>query len=140
MLSTPLLFPGKSFPALKIHELAPHHTITPGDRGFYTSVFVYAMNKQKYESLPDELKKVIDDNSGMAMSKLSGKQWDIAEIEGRKPADARANTIVEMVPAEIDKLRDGTKIITDQWISDMGSEGQALYDAANQLIDQYDQQ
>ena len=34
------------------------------------------MNKDKYESLPDDLKKVIDDNSGKSMAAKAGKVFD----------------------------------------------------------------
>ena len=34
------------------------------------------MNKAKYEGLPEDLKQVIDDNSGMALSKKVGAMWD----------------------------------------------------------------
>ena len=35
--------------------------------------FIFAMNKAKYDSLPDDLKDVIDDNSGMEFSAFAGK-------------------------------------------------------------------
>ena len=98
------------------------------------------MNKDKYESLPDDLKKVIDDNSGMKMAKFAGHRWDIAEVNGRKPVDARGNPVYTMPASEMEKMRVATQSVTDKWIADMGDEGQALYDAANQLLDKYSSQ
>ena len=37
---------------------------------------VFVMNKAKYDSLPDDLKKVIDANSGAALSADIGRKWD----------------------------------------------------------------
>ena len=134
------VIPWEIVPPLKVQELAPNHTEHPGARGFYTAVFVLAMNKDKYESLPDDLKKVIDDNSGMKMAKFAGPRWDIAEVNGRKPVDARGNPVYTMPESEMEKMRVATQSVTDKWIADMGDEGQALYDAANQLLDKYSSQ
>ncbi len=131
------VIPWEIVPALKVQELAPNHAVTPGERGFYTAVFVFAMNKDKYESLPDDLKKVIDDNSGIEMSKFSGQRWDIAEENGLKVVTDRGNPITEIAASEMDVIRDKTRVVTEQWISDMGEEGQALYDAADALLEKY---
>ena len=52
---------------LKMAELVGNHTALSGDRGLYSATFVFAMNQKAYDDLPDDLKKVIDDNSGMAL-------------------------------------------------------------------------
>ncbi len=57
--------------ALKVAELVGNHTEFEG-AGLYTLSFVLAMNKEKYESLPDDLKKIIDDNSGLELSVFAG--------------------------------------------------------------------
>ena len=44
--------------ALKVPELVSNHTEFEGN-ALYTLTFVLAMNKDKYESLPDDLKKVM---------------------------------------------------------------------------------
>lgn len=131
------VIPWEIVPALKIHELAPNHTRTPGPRGLYTAVFVYAMNKAKYDSLPDDLKKVIDDNSGMAMAKKIGAAWDEAENPGLGLATKRGNPIIDLSDAEIAKMRAATQSVTDAWIADRGADGQKLYDAAKALLDKY---
>ena len=57
--------------ALKVPELVENHTEFTG-KALYTLTFVLAMNKEKYESLPDDLKKAIDDNSGLEFSVFAG--------------------------------------------------------------------
>ena len=61
---------------LRIAELVNTHTTFTGSRSLYVSFFVFAMNKAKYDSLPADLKKVIDANSGPATSKWAGKVMD----------------------------------------------------------------
>lgn len=65
-------FPWDPFKAFRINEVAKKHTNLP----FYSSGLLLTMNKDAYNKLPDDLKKVIDDNSGMALSSLAGKVQD----------------------------------------------------------------
>ena len=51
------------------------------------------MNKAKYNSLAPDLKKVIDNNSGMATSAWLGKVQQGNDPVGRKAAVDRKNTI-----------------------------------------------
>src|SRR3546814_13983820 len=73
---------------LKVHELTTSHTEIGGERGLYTAVFLFAMNKARYESLPADLRQVIDDNSGIALAKQIGRVRDEAEHPGRAAAEA----------------------------------------------------
>ena len=124
---------------LKISELVKNHAVTPGPRGLYTSVFVLAMNKAKYESLPDDLKKILDEHSGMAMAKWVGEVWDEIEGPGMKKAQ-ETGTVVDLSAAEVEKMREVTASVGTEWIAEMdglGKDGQALMDDANALLDKY---
>ena len=56
------------------HEVPPRHGA--GVPKMSNSIFVIAMNQAKYDSLPPDLKKVIDANSGLELSKQIGKIFD----------------------------------------------------------------
>jgi TRAP-type C4-dicarboxylate transport system substrate-binding protein len=129
--------PWEIVPALKVNELAPYHTEIGGKRGLYTAVFVFAMNKAKYDALPADLKKILDDNSGLAMSKSTGKIWDEGEQAGIDVSKKSGNEIFTLPDAEIAKIKEMTKGVTEKWIVDMGADGQKLYDDANGLLDKY---
>lgn len=134
------VIPWEVVPAFRLHELAESSTEIPGDRGIYTSVFVFAMNKAKYNSLPDDLKKVIDNNSGMKWAKSMGEYWANAEEPGRNMAKKRGNNVVEMPAAEVAKMREAAKPVHAAWVKEMtdkGLDGQALLDSANTLLDKY---
>ena len=80
--------PWEVVPGLKIQEIAKTHTETPPGQPYMSNtIFVVAMNQAKYDSLPPDLKKVIDANSGIAASKWAGKIWDGTIAPG---AQARA--------------------------------------------------
>ncbi len=131
------VLPWEIVPALKINELAPYHSEIGGARGLYTAVFVFAMNKAKYDGLPADLKKILDDNSGISMSKATGKIWDTAEQTGIDVSKESGNEIFTMPDSEVAIIKDKTKGVTAKWIADMGGDGQKLYDAANALLDKY---
>jgi len=131
------VIPWEIVPPLKVQDLAPNHTETPGARGLYTAVFVIAMNKAKYDALPDDLKKIIDDNSGISMAKSTGKIWDDAEATGLKVVNDKGNPVHQMSASEVAVMKEKTRPVVDKWIADLGGDGQALYDDANALLDKY---
>ena len=68
------VIPWEVVPSVKVHELTKFHSeFDSSGPALYTTTFVMAMNKAKYDGLPPDLKKVIDANSGLATSAWLGK-------------------------------------------------------------------
>ncbi|WP_291587358.1 TRAP transporter substrate-binding protein [Comamonas sp. UBA7528] len=131
--------PYEVVPSVKIQELAKYHSETdPQEAAFYTSTFIFAMNKAKYESLPADLKKVIDSNSGQALSGQIGKAFIQADADGKKLTVRNAtNVIAASELATWKKL--GDKLSAD-WIKEMdgkGLNGNKLREDAKALIEQH---
>ncbi|HEX6112576.1 MAG TPA: TRAP transporter substrate-binding protein [Geminicoccaceae bacterium] len=127
---------------LRVHELTDSHTSFAGDRGFYTSVFLFGMNKQIYESLPDDLKTVIDNNSGMALAQKIGKVWDEAEEPGRQAAEEVGAEFYVIEGDELERWKEASQPVIAAWIEQMsanGQDGAALVEEARSLIQQYSQ-
>ena len=125
--------------ALKVSELVHNHTEFEGP-GLYTLTFVLAMNKPKYESLPDDLKKVIDDNSGLEFSIFAGGTQADADGPARQVAVDLGNNIITIDEAGTAEWRALVQPIYDSWVADMngrGIDGQALLDEAQVLMDEY---
>jgi TRAP-type C4-dicarboxylate transport system substrate-binding protein len=124
---------------LKISELVDNHLEIPGPRGLYTSVFVLAMNKARYEGMPADLRKILDDHTGMHMARWVGKVWD--EIEQPGLAKARQSGEVRQLSADqIERMRNVTASVRGDWIAEMnkaGKDGAALLKEASALIDKY---
>ncbi len=68
------LFPAESTDSFKIDKIIKHATIFPG--GLYNTSFVFMMNPAKYNALPAEDKKIVDELSGEYAARLFGKAWD----------------------------------------------------------------
>ncbi len=126
--------------SLKVPELVKNHTEFEGN-ALYVLTFVLAMNKDRYESLPDDLKTVIDDNSGLEFSVFAGGTQADSDAPARELAVALGNNIVTLSQEETQVWRDAAQPIYDAWIADMeskGIDGQALIDEARALMDAYE--
>ena len=124
---------------MKIPELVDNHTEFTGN-ALYVLTFVLAMNKDRYDSLPDDLRQVIDDNSGLEFSVFAGGVMEDNDAPARQIAADRGNTIVTLTAEEAQTWRDVAAPIYDEWVAEMaekGIDGQALIDEARALIDQY---
>ena len=73
--------------------------------GIATATFAFVMNPAKYESLPADLKALIDKASGPAAAEDFGKAWEAAEKEGREKEMAQGVQMMALPPAEIDKMK-----------------------------------
>ncbi len=131
--------PWEVTPALKVPELVKNHTEFEG-KALYTLTFVLAMNKDRYESLPDDLKAVIDSKSGLEFSVFAGGTQGDADGPSRQIAVDLGNNIVTVAGADLDAWKAAAEPIYAEWVADMeskGIDGQALLDEARMLIDKY---
>ncbi len=131
--------PWEVTPALKVPELVKNHTEFEG-AALYNLTFVLAMNKDRYESLPDDLKAVIDRNSGLEFSVFAGGTQADADGPARQIAVDLGNNIVTVSAADAEEWRKVVEPVYARWIADMagrGIDGQALIDEARSLMDAY---
>ena len=132
------VIPWEVVPSVKVHELTKFHSEFPANSpALYTTTFVMAMNKAKYDGLAPDLKKVIDANSGMAASAWLGKTQQGNDPIGRKSAADRGNSIYTFSAAETAEFTKLSAAIDDEWVADMdkrGFKGKQLLDTARALI------
>ncbi|HRP94730.1 MAG TPA: TRAP transporter substrate-binding protein [Rhodocyclaceae bacterium] len=132
------IIPYEVVPAVKVQELTRYASETdPNYPGLYTTVFVFAMNKARYDGLPDDLKKVIDANSGAETSAWIGSVWDAADGPARQKVVDRGNPINVIPAAELEQWKQASEKVTAEWLRDVkakGADSEALLDAAQKLI------
>jgi C4-dicarboxylate-binding protein DctP len=126
--------------SLKVPELVHNHTEFEG-AALYNITFVLAMNKAVYDGLPDDLKTVIDSNSGQEFSTWAGGVQADADAPARQVAVDMGNRIVTISKADAEEnwLPLVAPIYAD-WVADMktkGIDGQALIDEARALMAEY---
>jgi TRAP-type transport system periplasmic protein len=133
--------PWEVVPSIKVHEMVKFHTETdPAMPALYTAVFLYAMNRKTYDSLPPDLRRVIDDNSGLPLARELGQLWDASAPAARKQATDRGNQINVVPATEVANWDRAARPLYADWIADMnkrGLDGNALLADARALIDQY---
>ncbi|MEM7302903.1 MAG: TRAP transporter substrate-binding protein [Pseudomonadota bacterium] len=125
--------------ALKVPELVSNHTEF-GKDSLYTLTFVIAMNKAKFDSLPDDIKKAIDSVSGEEFSVYAGSTQEAADGPARELAVKRNNNIIQLNEEQIAEWKKAAEPIYAKWVADMkekGIDGQALIDEARGLIAKY---
>lgn len=122
--------------SLKISELVGNHTEFTGPM-MYTVSFVLVMNKDKYASLPDDMKKAFDDNSGLEFSIFAGGVMQDADAPAREVAVAAGNNIVTLDADASAKWAEIAAPVRTNWLEEMtskGIDGQALIDQATKLM------
>lgn len=132
--------PWEVTPSVKVAELVKNHTGFSGTHGLYTQTFVVGMSLASYNALPDDLKKVIDANSGIETAAMFGKAMDDGDAVGLKIAQDRGNNIITLDEAETKRWKDAAAPLVEGWIAEMngkGLDGKAMVDDANALIAKY---
>jgi TRAP-type C4-dicarboxylate transport system substrate-binding protein len=127
--------------SIKLQEICKTHTETgPTHAKHANSIFVFAMNAARYNSLPPELKKVIDQNSGVETSRWAGRILDGTTAGARKIALDRHNTFNVLSDAEYKCWVKATANVDDAWIAEVnakGANGTALLEDAKALLNKY---
>lgn len=124
--------------SLRVEEITNAHTeIGTENGGMSTAVMALVMNKAKYEGLPDDLKKVIDDNSGAGLALLAGEAFDRVEAEERQKF-LEAGAQINVIPADqLGPWREAAQPVLDAWVAAMdakGLDGQAMLDDARAMM------
>lgn len=133
--------PWEVVPSVKVQELTRFHSeFTPEVGALYTAAFVMAMNKSRYASLPPDLKKVIDANSGLATSGWMGKTQQANDASGRKSALDRHNTVYTIPAIDAQKFKRKAALVEVEWMQEMnkrGFDGHQLREVARALIEKH---
>lgn len=131
------VIPWEVTPSLRMSELVDNHTEFPGN-AFYTATFLFAMNREVYEGLPDDLRAVIDANSGLEFSAFAGRTQQAADAAARQIAVDRGNEIVTLTDDQAAGWEAASGPSIDAWVAEAdaaGIDGTGLLVEARRLID-----
>ena len=91
------------------------------------------MNEAKFASLSADLKRAIDDTTGLAMVNRFGEWWNRWDQAGLDAVKARGHTIVSVSNDTREKWRGQLRPVIDQELADLDKGGIAnarqIYDA-----------
>lgn len=135
------VLPWEVIPTIKAHEMVKYHSETdPAYRTLYVALFIWAMNPAKYSSLPADLRKVIDDNTGHDTSAWIGAKWDASAPPARKIAAERGNTLYTIPGSELASWEKASQPLYEDYVKDLngkGLDGKAMLQEARDLIGKY---
>jgi len=125
------LFPAESVESFKIDKVIKFGTRFPG--GLYNTSFVFMMNQAKYDGLPADVKKAVDELSGETAARLFGRGWD--KVDRRGLAFMQANN-VQMTTADaafVKTVGDKVAPLVDTWVK--AAEAKGMKDPKKALAD-----
>ena len=96
------------------------------------SAYFLMMNQDSYDALPEDLQTIVDETSVEAISYT--EEWDTVEEEQREALADKLYTLEDDAMAELQAIADQT---IEEWIEEMneeGYDGQGIYDAAMEEI------
>jgi TRAP-type C4-dicarboxylate transport system substrate-binding protein len=95
------------------------------------------MNQGVWESLPDDLKQVIDKNSGEDFAREVGKVWRDSEEVGIGVALKDGNELITLTEEEMQAFRTAMEPVIQRWVDEVtakGIDGQKLVETARAAI------
>jgi TRAP-type C4-dicarboxylate transport system substrate-binding protein len=131
------VIPWEVTPSVRLTELITNHTEFSGAEALYTATIVLAMNKDRYESLPDDLRTILDEQSGASLSAFASQVMYDYDAPGRDIAVAAGNNIITLDEAEVARWKEASLPVIARWVEEMnakGIDGQALIDEARERI------
>ena len=120
----------------RLQEVTRYHT----EVALICRPFVLTMNRARYDGLPDDIRRIVDDTTGMPLAQRLGRLWQQDEIRGRDLAAQRGNAILALGAPERERWRTVTAPVADDWVAKvdaMGYDGQALLAEAKRLVAHY---
>lgn len=114
-----VVVPWEAMRPFRLYEKCKYAT----EADIYTMTFFVAMNKNKYCSLPPDLKKLVDENTGEKMSFTAGKAYDAADGPGRELCIKKGIQIYKLPDAERERWKTTANPVEDQWVKDMEAKG-----------------
>ncbi len=133
--------PWEAAPSIKLQEITDYHLDGPkGSARMTNAVMMLGMNQARYDSLPPDLKKIIDNNSGLEMSAWAGAQFDEVAAPFEKVSRDHGDTFHYLPETEFRRWLKVGKTVDEDWVKEMnarGQDGQRLLEEAQALVKKY---
>ena len=132
--------PWEIIPPLKIQDVTDFQIEGPNRVRFGTTTFQVSMNQKRWDSLPADVKRAFEANSGEAWVREVGEIWTKSEDYGIGLAIKAGNKHIVLTEAELQQFRDKLEPVVQRWIDDVkgkGIDGTALVKAAREQIAKY---
>lgn len=124
-----ITFPWESIYIFGIDQEVSHHL----DTKLYATTFAVVMNQGMVDSLPADLRQIIDDHCTPEWAERMASGWADVEAAGRqKMADDPNRTLYAPTPAELAEWKAAAEPLVAEWkaaVAERGLDADAVYDA-----------
>lgn len=103
----------------KIVRVAKHYAMP----GLSSGVLMVVMNKDSYNKLPADLKKVIDNNSGAVLAKEYGERWHNDDTPALNVAKKSGKPMYVFSDGDKQRWAAASEKVVKGWIADMKKKG-----------------
>lgn len=131
------LIPWEIIPALKLQDLTDYQIEGADKTRFGTTTFQVSMNQARWDSLPEDIQQIFEEESGEDWLREVGEIWRESDEGGIKLAVEAGNEHITLTEEETEAFRVVLEPVVDRWIEEVtaaGIDGQALVDAAREAI------
>ncbi len=115
-----ILAPIEAMKSWKLGETVSYHTEDYG--AGYSDCLYIVMNKEKWNSLPADLKQIIEKVNAEWLER-DGKGWDDADKEGRELVLKKGNKIIPLSPEENARWADKVRPLLDEYVKNTKAKG-----------------
>jgi len=126
--------------AYKISDAVKHHTIID----LNCDAFYGVMNQKKFNGMPDNLKKIMVDTTGLDMARICGKSLDEGAISDADWMADKGHIFYVLPKDEKKNWRDKLMYMDEAWIADMEKRGHKnardIYEQTLELAERYSSQ
>ena len=126
-----LVSPFGPMKGLKTADVTHYHTM---NANLFSNVFSIVMNLAKWNSLPPEIQKVIDDESGAAAAALFGKIFDSLSEPDIEYMKKKGDTFITIAPEEKKRWTTAILPIRNKWIEERTAKGLPADQVVSEMV------
>lgn len=129
------LIPFEIINPLQLQEVTQYQIEGPDNERFGTTVFQVSMNEDRWDELPDDLKKVFEDNTGEDWLREVADVWRTSDDNAIATAVDAGNQHVVLTREEMDAFNAVLEPVVEKWIADHPDfDARGLVEAARAAI------
>jgi TRAP-type C4-dicarboxylate transport system substrate-binding protein len=115
-----VMLPLETYKGFRLGELLKYCTANWQVGNVYT--FYAVMNKKKWDRLPDDIKKIIDEVNKEYEEKMA-MGWNNIDLAGYKYFKSKGGQVIQLSNTEAEKWNNAVKPVIDNFIKEMASNG-----------------
>ena len=132
--------PWEIVPPFKLQDVTKVQVEGRNRMRFGTTTFQVSMNQKRWDSLPADVKKAFESQSGEAWWREVGEIWTKSEDGGLDAVLKAGNKHIVLTDAELAAFREKLEPVVQRWINEVkgqGIDGAALVKVAREQIAKY---